>query len=134
MERGRELELRRLQLLVNEETDHAAEKWGVNFDDDPERDFEIGITVFIEALGKLTRSHHKEIIASDPEVREHWLREHKRQFVACHSILNHLYLNSPKPTGGEYAQSSAEHQIATEGYDRTRERGGFARLPQDISG
>ena len=134
MERKRVLELRRLQVLANEETDRAAEKWGANFDDDPERDFEIGITVLIEELGKLTRTHHKEIIAVDPEVREYWLKEHKRRFVTLHSILNHLYLNSPKPSGGEHAQPSPEHQAPAEGYGRIGGGSGEVWPPQDLVG
>ena len=133
MERKREMELRRLQLLVNYETDSAAKKWGVNFDDDPERDFEIGITVLVEELGKLTRTHHKEIIASDPEVGEYWLQEHKRRFVTLHSILNHLYLNSPKP-GEEHAQSNAEHSTSTEGHGRTGGRSREEGASQDLAG
>ena len=134
MERKRVLELRRLQVLANEETDRAAEKRGANFDDDPERDFEIGITVLIEELGKLTRTHHKEIIAVDPQVREYWLKEHKRRFVTLHSILNCLYLNSPKPTGGEHAQPSAEHQTPAEGHGRIGGGGGEVWPPQDRIG
>lgn len=94
MEHRDEIELRRLQRLVNVTTDEADERWGpFGYEDEHGHDFEIGLAVLVEELGKVSRAHFKEQMARDPDVREQWRRELKTAFVKSHSILNRLYLD-----------------------------------------
>ena len=94
MDRKEEMALRRLQRQANQETDRAMETWGpFSYADRHGYDFEIGMTVLIEELGKISRAHFKETIALDPDVKQQWRTNLAASFVKFHSILNRIYLD-----------------------------------------
>ena len=86
--------LQTLQRKVNDETDEATARWGPFIHRDPGYDcqLETGMTVLIEELGKISRAHHKEMLAVDPNIKRQWQYELNAAFIKSHSILNRIYL------------------------------------------
>lgn len=89
MERTEEMALRRLQRLVNAETDRARGLYTKGIEGCPPTD---GMMTLLESLGKVARCFAKLDLAIDREVADHWQRELKDEMVKCNSILDRLYL------------------------------------------
>ena len=89
MERREEIALRRLQRLVNDETDQARARLARDFADQPPP---YALSVLAESVGKVNRCFNKMDMAADDDVRLGWLRELKTEMVKTNSILDRIYL------------------------------------------
>ena len=89
MERREEIALRRLQRLVNDETDFARGRFNRDFAEEPP---EKALSVLAESVGKVNRCFNKLDMAADDDAWLGWMRELKTEMVKTNSILDRIYL------------------------------------------
>lgn len=89
MERREEIALRRLQRLVNDETDQARARFRRDFAQEPPY---IALSVLTESVGKVNRCFNKLGMAADDDAWLGWMRELKTEMVKTNSILDRIYL------------------------------------------
>ena len=96
MEQFEKMTIRRLQRLVEEETDDARHKFDMAGQNLEEVDLSLGFMAFEEESGKLCRTFNKLRIANSPESIKEWEIERDRRFVTTFSLLERLYLETRK--------------------------------------
>ena len=86
-------ETKKLQALTREvgpAIDEARDRFGFRFCDP--NNTEVGFAVLLEELGKLVRAHNKLHIATDPSIRQEWVKIAHEKFVTTRAVLDRLYL------------------------------------------
>ena len=86
------LVLRRLQKLVNEETEEARAKYQNDLSD---HDPSVAVVVLVEEIGKVARSVNKMGMAADDSIAQQWRDEQNQRIVTSISILQRMYLGAP---------------------------------------
>ena len=94
MEQFEKMTIRRLQRLVEEETDDARHKFTMVGQNLEEVDLSLGFMAFEEESGKLCRTFNKLRISSDSNTIKDWEKERDRRFVTTFSLLERLYLET----------------------------------------
>ena len=86
------LALRRLQKLVNKETEEARTKYQNDLSD---HDPSVAVVVLVEDSGKVARSVNKIGMATDDSIARQWRDEQNKRIVTSISILQRMYLGAP---------------------------------------
>ena len=86
------LVLRRLQKLVNEETEEARTKFQNDLSD---HDPSVAVVVLVEEIGKVARSVNKIGLAADGSIAQQWMDERNQRIITSISILQRMYLGAP---------------------------------------
>ena len=89
MKQGEKIRIRRLQRLVDAETDMARDKYRRDISEhDPFR----GMNVFYEEAGKVSRCFEKIELADDPDVVAEWRKELRHRIATTMSVMQRMYL------------------------------------------
>lgn len=80
------------QREVNKGIEDARQRFGFLFCD--YNNMEVGTSVLVEELGKLTRAQNKLHVAtnSDSQVREHWIQQAMEKHITVRAVLDRMYL------------------------------------------
>lgn len=91
MDRKEEMALRRLQRLVNRETDQARARFPSDEGLENKSPY-VSLSVLAESIGKVNRCFNKLGMAADRETAGYWQQGLKEEVVRANSILDRIYL------------------------------------------